>query len=167
MVDGLDLRQVAPAWWRRQVVYLPQEPTFIRASILENIRFANPDMANEDLQQVIALAGLRSFLNAYPKGAEQVVEDGGRLLSPGIRRRLALARALATGGQLAVLDDPTEALDAEGCRTIIDVMKDLASRQKTIIVFTNDMRVLNLADLFLDINVKPVPKITVTDGQQQ
>lgn len=163
MVDGLDLRQVAPVWWRRQLIYLPQEPSFMNVSILENIRMANPDIPEEEIHGVIDRSGLRPFLNAHPQGPEQIVADGGRHFSPGVRRRLALARALATGGRLAVLDDPTEALDKEGCRTMLDAIRELARRQKTIIVLSNDMRVLNLAGVFLDLNAKPVPRITLPE----
>lgn len=160
MIDGLDLRQVAPEWWRRQLVYLPQEPGFITATVMENIRLAGPDMKDEDLARVIMQAGLKPFLNAHPQGPEMVVEEGGRTLSPGIRRRLALARALATDGQMVVLDDPTEALDAEGCKTVIEVIRDLAARKKTLVVFSNDVRILSMAGMYLDLNAKPVPRVT-------
>jgi ATP-binding cassette, subfamily C, bacterial LapB len=166
MIDGLDLRQVAPEWWRRQLVYLPQEPSFIKASVLENIRLAGPDMKDEDLGRVMAQAGLKPFLNAHPQGAEMIVEDGGRTLSPGIRRRLALARALATDGQMVVLDDPTESLDTEGCKTVLEVIRDLNARKKTLVVFSNDVRILAMADMYLDLNAKPVPRVTLP-GQKQ
>jgi len=166
MIDGLDLRQVAPEWWRRQLVYLPQEPAFIRATVVENIRLAGPDMQDEDLARVIGQAGLKPFLNAHPQGPQMVVEDGGRTLSPGIRRRLALARALATDGQMVVLDDPTEALDAEGCKTVLELIRDLNARKKTLVVFSNDVRILSMAGVYLDLNAKPVPRVT-TPGRGQ
>jgi ATP-binding cassette subfamily C protein LapB len=166
LIDGLDLRQVAPAWWRKQIVYLPQEPAFIRATVGENIRLACADMTDEDLGRVIAQSGLKSFLNAQPKGLELMVEEGGRTLSPGIRRRLALARALATGGQLVIFDDPTEALDAEGCKTVLDVIRTLAAEGRTLVVLSNDMRILSLAGMYLDLNAKPVPRVTLP-GQDQ
>ena len=160
LIDGQDLRQVAPAWWRRQIMYLPQEPVFLNASILENIRVANPGISDDDVQRLVAQAGLKPFLNAQPRGLGMTIEDGGRTLSPGIRRRLALARALAADGQVALLDDPTEALDAEGCKTVLDVIRDLGARKKTIIVCTNDMRILPMAAAYLDLNSKPVPRVS-------
>ena len=160
MIDGQDLRQIASAWWRGQIMYLPQEPVFVNASAQENIRMANPGMTDEDMQAVVVRSGLKPFLNAQPRGLGMIIEEGGRTLSPGIRRRLALARALATDGQVAILDDPTEALDAEGCKTVIDVIRDLCARKKTVVVFTNDMRILPLAGMYLDLNSKPVPRVT-------
>ena len=162
MIDGLDLRQAALEWWRRQLVYLPQEPSFIKATILDNIRLAGPDLTDEDLGRVISQSGLKPFLNAHPQGVRMIVEEGGRTLSPGVRRRLALARALASNGQLVVFDDPTEALDAEGCKTVTEVIRDLQARKKTMVVFSNDVRILAMADMYLDLNSKPVPRITLT-----
>lgn len=166
LIDGLDLRQVAPAWWRKQIVYLPQEPSFIRTTVGENIRLAKPDMDEDDLGRVISQSGLKSFLNAQPKGLELMVEEGGRTLSPGIRRRLALARALATGGKLVILDDPTEALDAEGCKVVMDVIRTLTAENRTLIVLSNDVRILSLAGMYLDLNDKPMPRVTLP-GQDQ
>jgi len=165
MIDDLNMRQIAPEWWRRQLVYLPQEPSFLNISLRENIRLANPELSEETLHSLLALSGLQPFLAKHPQGVEQTITEGGRLLSPGIRRRLALARALAVNGPLVLLDDPTEGLDTEGCRTILDRLKKFSSEKRTIIVMSNDMRLLNLADHFLDLNRKPVPTITRA-GQQ-
>jgi ATP-binding cassette subfamily C protein LapB len=160
LIDGQDLRQLAPAWWRRQIMYLPQEPVFMNATVFENIHIVRPGMSPEDVQKVVVQAGLKPFLNSQPRGLETMVEEGGRLLSPGIRRRLALARALAVDGQVAIFDEPTEALDAEGCKTVLDVIRELCARKKTIVVCTNDMRILPMAGAYLDLNVKPEPRIT-------
>jgi ATP-binding cassette, subfamily C, bacterial LapB len=165
MIDGLNMRQIAPEWWRRQLLYLPQEPSFLNITLRENIRLANPELSEETLHSLVTLSGLQPFLGMHPQGVEQVMTDGGRLLSPGIRRRLALARALAVNGRLVVLDDPTEGLDADGCRTILDRLKNWMQEKRTIIVMSNDMRLLNMADHYLDLNRKPVPVITRT-GQQ-
>jgi ATP-binding cassette subfamily C protein LapB len=76
--------------------------------IEENIRVANPNIDNAGLNRVIDLAGLRHFIDESEKGFEAPVTNDGRHLSLGIRRRLALARGLSTGGRLAVMDEPTE-----------------------------------------------------------
>jgi ATP-binding cassette subfamily C protein LapB len=63
---------------------------------------------------------------------------------------------------LVVFDDPTEALDAEGCKTVTEVIRELQARKKTMVVFSNDVRILAMADMYLDLNSKPVPRITLT-----
>jgi ATP-binding cassette subfamily C protein LapB len=161
LADGLDLRQVTPEWWRRQVIYLPQEPSFLNATIEQNIRVANPDIDNAGLNRVIDLAGLRRFLDESEKGFETPISQDGRQLSLGIRRRLALARALSTAGRLAVLDEPTEGLDKEGCAAVYGVLNELARRGHTIVVISHDPNILKGAHAVVDLTEKPVPKVTV------
>ncbi|MEX2449563.1 MAG: ATP-binding cassette domain-containing protein [Rhodospirillales bacterium] len=161
LADGLDLRQVTPEWWRRQVIYLPQEPSFLNATIEQNIRVTNPDIDNAGLNRVIDLAGLRRFLDESEKGFETPISLDGRQLSLGIRRRLALARALSTAGRLAVLDEPTEGLDKEGCAAVYSVLNELARRGHTIVVISHDPNILKGAHAVVDLTEKPVPKVTI------
>ncbi|MEQ8193136.1 MAG: ATP-binding cassette domain-containing protein, partial [Rhodospirillales bacterium] len=161
LVDGLDLRQVTPEWWRRQVIYLPQEPTFLNTTIEQNIKVANPDIDNAGLNRVIDLAGLRHFLDESEKGFETLISQDGRQLSLGIRRRLALARALSTAGRVAVLDEPTEGLDKEGCAAVYNALNELARHRHTIIAISHDPNILKGANAVIDLTEKPVPNVTV------
>lgn len=159
LVDGVDLRQVAQDWWRQQLCYVPQEPSFLTASIRDNIIVAAPDIPSNRLNEVVRAAGLRKYLDSSRDGLETPLLDGGRNLPLGIRRRMALARALAVGGQLVVLDEPTEGLDAEGTAMVYAVMNAMAKNGKTIVVITQDANIIKGASLVLDLSVKPVPAL--------
>jgi ABC-type Mn2+/Zn2+ transport system ATPase subunit len=76
-----------------------------------------------------------------------------------MRRRLSLARALATDGMLAVLDEPTEGLDVAGRKQVYAVMNDLASRGCSIVAFTDDPNIMKGVRFVLDLNTKPVPRL--------
>jgi len=159
LVDGVDLAQVAPEWWRRQLVYLPQEPSFINGTVRENIMAFNPDLDEQGLNTVIRDAGLEKFFATSHQGFDMKLQAGGRDLPVGIRRRLGLARALAVGGNLVVLDEPTEGLDAEGAQQIGRVMNALNKRGCTIIALSHDANIIKGAPNILDLNSKPVPKL--------
>ncbi|MGB0670606.1 MAG: ATP-binding cassette domain-containing protein [Rhodospirillales bacterium] len=159
LVDGVDLAQLAPEWWRRQLIYLPQEPRFLTASIRDNLLALNPNLDEKRMQQVIQAAGLRGFLDQSPNGLDTVMADGGQTLALGIRRRMALARALATDGRIAVLDEPTEGMDAEGAATVYGVMNKLVEAGRTIIAFSHDPNIVKGADRVLDLNQKPIPAV--------
>lgn len=159
LIDGINMRQLAPDWWRQQVSYLPQEPTFLTATMRENIILAAPDIDGAKLNEVVRASGLRRFLDASKNGLETVLVEGGRNLPLGVRKRLALARALAVGGKLAVLDEPTEGLDAEGCAAVYGVMNNMAKQGTTIIVVTQDSNILKGVSVVIDLTQKPVPKI--------
>ena len=157
--DGLDLQQIAPEWWRRQIIYLPQEPSLLNATIEENLRINAPDMEAAELNQIVKAAGLRRFLDESPNGFETQIIDNGWRLSEGIRRRIALARALATRGMLAVIDEPTESLDAEGSAAVHAVLGQLVKRGCTVIVMSHDKNIVKGRHIVLDLDAKPVPLI--------
>jgi len=163
-VDGLDLHQIAPEWWRKQIIYLPQEPALINASIEDNLRINNPDLETPQLNQIIQAAGLRKFLDESPDGFETPILDNGWRLSEGIRRRIALARALATQGRLAIIDEPTESLDAEGCAAVHAVLGQLVKQGCTVIIMSHDRDIVKGSHIVLDLNEKPEPKIIYVDG---
>ena len=158
-VDGLVLNQMALPWWRQQISYLPQEPTFITGTLNDNITLANPQIDTERLNEVIRMAGLRPFLDNSPEGLAMVIREGGRHLALGIRRRIALARALATGGNLLIADEPTEGLDIEGKRAVYATFQQLINAGKSIIVISHDQEFLKVADYLVDLGVKPIPRV--------
>jgi len=88
-----------------------------------------------------------------------VLQAGGRNLPLGIRRRLALARALASDGRLVIMDEPTEGLDGEGALQIGRVMNALSKKGCTIIALSHDPNIIKGALHVLDLNVKPVPRL--------
>lgn len=108
--DGMDLRQLSDEWWRKQISYLPQEPNFIRGSIRENILMPNPELDEQNLNGIIKLAGLRAYIETNADGLDQMMDQAGSALALGIRRRIAIARALTTQGQLVLFDEPTAGL---------------------------------------------------------
>lgn len=159
MADGVNLLQLAPAWWRRQVIYMPQEPGFISGSLRENILMLNPELDETALNEILRQADLRSFLDQTPQGLDTRITDNERNFPPGIRRRISLARALACDGALVVLDEPTDGLDKRGVEAVYKVMNTLAKSGKTIVVFTNDASILKGAGQILNLNKKPVPEL--------
>lgn len=161
LADGVDVRQFAPDWWRRQVLYMPQEPTFLNATLRENLLLSElePDdpAVGERLNQAVRAAALRRFLDVSRAGLDMPITEGGRTLPVGIRKRMALARTLMTPGKLVVFDDPTEGLDSEGCQAVYAVLNTLVTQRATILVATSDPNILKAAGYIIDMNAKPTP----------
>ncbi|MBT7954748.1 MAG: ATP-binding cassette domain-containing protein [Rhodospirillaceae bacterium] len=167
LADGLDLRQVLPEWWRQQVIYMPQEPGFLNATLLENLQINAPETDLSQLNQIIDATGLRKFLDETPNGFETPITENGRRLAVGIRRRLALARALTTNGKLVLLDEPTEGLDNDGSQVVSAVVSSLHQQGHTIIATSHDPNIIKQAQIFIDLNAKPTPTITLAKPPQQ
>ncbi len=164
-VDGLDLAQVAPEWWRRQIVHLPQEPALLNATILENLQINNPDIDGESLNRIIDATGLRRFMDESQDGFDTVIAENGWRLSEGIRRRIALARGLTTDGKLVILDEPTESLDAEGAAAVHAILGHMAQQGRTIIIMSHDAKIVKGQHMVLDLNTKPIPELVAVEGQ--
>jgi ATP-binding cassette subfamily C protein LapB len=161
LIDGVDLRQIAPEWWRNQICYLPQEPLFLNATIYETITMINSDIDVETINKIISLADLKNFLNSSPQGLKGVITENGRYLPAGIRRRIALARAITANGRLVLFDEPTEGLDESGCQAVYKILNQMTHQGKTIIVVSRDHKILRGAHKILNLSIKPVPVIGI------
>jgi len=157
LADGVDLKQLDPGWWRSQLMYLPQEPTFINASLRANLEAANPDQDEETMMRILREVGLGPFVDESPDGLDRIIANGGGNMALGQRRRLAFARAMFVGGKMAVLDEPTESLDDEGTAFVYSALIDMARRGKTIIAFSRNPKIVSAATLILDLDSKPTP----------
>ncbi|NNK55793.1 MAG: ATP-binding cassette domain-containing protein [Desulfofustis sp.] len=157
LVDQVDLRQIDPGWWRDQLIYLPQEPTFLPATIHDTICAGDPEINEKRLSEIIAKSGLEAYLNNSAEGVNTFLGEEGRTLPQGIRRRLALARAMVSGGRLVIFDEPTEGLDEAGCRTVYNLLNEFAEEERTIIVVTRDQKILKGATHVINLDQKPVP----------
>ncbi|WP_320174712.1 ATP-binding cassette domain-containing protein [Maridesulfovibrio sp.] len=159
LVGGVDVRQLSAPWWRKQVMYLPQEPTFLNATIRENICLNSPGMDDDRLNRVVEIAGLKKYLDTSVQGLDAQVVNGGAELAVGIRRRLALARAISVQGAVAVLDEPAEGFDIEGLRVMDMIIQSMAKAKKTLIIVSQDMRLMQRADIIIDLGNKPKPNV--------
>jgi ATP-binding cassette subfamily C protein LapB len=160
LADGINLRQVSREWWRRQLFYIPQEPAFLNASIRENILAANRDLNEDRLEAIVRRAGLHRFLEAFDKGLETEITSAAANLPIGFKKRLALARAMAVNGRLALLDEPLEGLDSDGVRTMTQVIGELAKTGSTVIAFSHDVNIMKAAQVKINLDKKPIPGVS-------
>jgi thiol reductant ABC exporter CydD subunit len=123
-VGGIDLADCRPEQWRRLLAWVPQHPTVFGGTVADNIRLGDKRASDRAVRDAAALAGAARFVQALPSGYDTLVGDGGRPLSSGERRRIALARAFVRDAPLVVLDEPTADLD----RTSADVVAEAVER---------------------------------------
>ena len=134
LVDGVPLAELDLDWWRRQIAYVPQQPTIFPGSVADNIRLGRPEATQAEIEAAARRARAHGFISALPESYETKVGEGGRALSQGERQRIALARALAVGARLLVLDEPTASLDAESDVEVSAAIADVADGRRALIV---------------------------------
>ncbi len=129
-----DLEEIDPESWRRRIAFVPQRPTLFRGTVADNIRLGDPAAGDDRVRAAAALAGADGFVSALPEGYETVVGDGGRQLSTGQRRRVALARAFLRDAPLLVLDEPTADLDPVTAAIVAEAIDRLRAGRTVLLV---------------------------------
>ncbi len=157
-LDNVEVSQLYDKWYREKIIYSPQEPQFIDGSIRDNIIGENK-IDQENLVKILKEVDLINFINSEQNGINKQLDNRGEQLPLGIRKRMSLARALINDGTLAYLDEPTEGLDKEGKKAVLDIIKRLKVQKKTILIASNDQEIINSANILIDLNSKPKPII--------
>ena len=110
-VGGLDVRQYDMEALRNQVAVVLQKNTLFSGTILENLRWGNPDATEEECIQACQAACADEFIDRFPDGYQTRIERGGNNVSGGQKQRLCIARALLKKPKILILDDSTSAVD--------------------------------------------------------
>jgi thiol reductant ABC exporter CydD subunit len=133
-VGGVDLATCDPGLWRRNLAWLPQRPVLFRGTVADNIRLGDPQAGEDRVRRAAILAGAEAVVRALPASYGTVVGDGGRPLSSGERRRIALARAFLRDAPFVILDEPTADLDPESAALVGEAVDRLRVGRTVLLV---------------------------------
>jgi thiol reductant ABC exporter CydD subunit len=133
-VDGTSLSEVDPRAWREQIAWLPQRPTLFTGSVRDNIALGAPAATERAIRDAAAAAAADELVEDLPHGYETRLGEGGRALSSGERRRIALARALLRDGPLLLLDEPTANLDEDTAARVIEGIRRRAAGRAVLVI---------------------------------
>ena len=133
-IDGVDIRQMNPAWLRYNIGVVLQENYLFAGTIRENISLPKPDAPIELIMQAAQIAGAHEFISEFPEGYDTLVGERGSSLSGGQRQRIAIARALITNPKIFIMDEATSALDYESERIILNNMNKITKNRTTFII---------------------------------
>jgi len=133
-VGDVDLAECDPASWRRRLAWVPQRPAILRGTVADNIRIGDSSASDAPVHEAARLAGAHAFVKALPRGYETVVGDGGRPLSAGESRRIALARAFLRDAPLVLLDEPTADLDPASAELVAQAIDRLRAGRTMLLI---------------------------------
>ncbi|SCL68709.1 ABC transporter ATP-binding protein [Micromonospora peucetia] len=145
LLSGVPLDQVRFASLRSRVVMVPQDGFLFDATVAENVRFARPELTDEQLAAAFAELGLADWLDGLPAGLHTPVGERGEALSVGERQLVALARAYVADPDLLVLDEATSAVDP-ATEVRLQRTLDAVTRGRTTLAIAHRLSTAQSAD---------------------
>ena len=149
-IFGRDSKELGGSESRKYVAYVPQSPYMFNESIMENIRYGNPNASNGEVIQAAKLANAHDFIVKLEKGYDTILNNRGNNLSGGERQRVAIARAILKNSPILLMDEATSALDNESEQLIVNAIAGLKNK-KTVIMIAHRMTTIQNADIIVEI----------------
>ena len=145
LLSGTPLRSVRFASLRQRVVMVPQDGFLFDATVAENIRFARPELTDNDLDLAFTELGLAEWVAGLPHGLDTPVGERGEALSVGERQLVALVRAYVADPDLLVLDEATSAVDP-ATEVRLQRALDAVTRGRTTVAIAHRLSTAQSAD---------------------
>jgi ABC-type multidrug transport system fused ATPase/permease subunit len=136
---------------RQRIGYVSQCPLVLSGTIMENLRYGNPDAPEQEVFRSARASGIHDFICNLKAGYESKIGERGVNLSEGQRQRLSIARALIKNPDILVLDEPTSALDSLMEKSIFQSLPSLV-REKTLFVVAQRLSTIEDSDRIFLLN---------------
>ena len=133
-LDGVDIRSIAVADYRRHIGLVLQEPFLFFGTIAENIAYGKPNATRAEIISAARAAHAHEFILRLPHGYDSLVGERGQSLSGGERQRISIARALLIDPQILILDEATSSVDSTTEKEIQKALDNLVKGRTTIAI---------------------------------
>jgi ATP-binding cassette subfamily B protein len=133
-IDGVDIRSLPVAEYRRNIGLVLQEPFLFFGTIADNIAYGKPDATREQIMAAARAAHAHEFILRLPQGYDSIVGERGQGLSGGERQRISIARALLIDPRILILDEATASVDSETEKEIQKALDNLVQGRTTIAI---------------------------------
>ncbi|HYF49796.1 MAG TPA: ATP-binding cassette domain-containing protein, partial [Planctomycetota bacterium] len=145
LIDGVELKKLDTGNYRRQLGMVLQDPYLFHGTILENIRYGNPEATLADVIDASRAANAHDFICKLPYGYDTVVGERGHTVSGGERQRISIARAVLTNPRILILDEATSSVDTETERKIQEALDRLVAG-RTVFAIAHRLSTLKRAN---------------------
>lgn len=150
-IGGVDVRDMRKDELMRNVSFVFQNTRLFKTSLIENLRYGNPDATTEQINRAIDLSQSREIIDRLPKGLDTVIGAEGTYLSGGEQQRIVLARAILKDAPIVVLDEATAFADPENEQLIRKALAHL-TQGKTVLMIAHRLTTVQDADSIVVVN---------------
>ena len=151
LIGGINVREIAPEELMKYISFVFQNTKLFKTSLLENIKYGNPDATMEEVERAVDMAQCREIINKLPLGLNTKIGTKGTYLSGGEQQRIVLARAILKNAPIIVLDEATAFADPENEHLIQQALKEL-TKGKTVLMIAHRLSSITDADNILVID---------------
>ena len=150
-IGGVDVRDMRKEELMRNVSFVFQNTRLFKTSLIENLRYGNPDATTEQINRAIDLSQSREIIDRLPQGLDTVIGAEGTYLSGGEQQRIVLARAILKDAPIVVLDEATAFADPENEQLIRKALAHL-TQGKTVLIIAHRLTTVQDADSIVVVN---------------
>ena len=144
-IGGIDVRDMRKDELMRNVSFVFQNTRLFKTSLIENLRYGNPDATTEQINRAIDLSQSREIIDRLPQRLDTVIGAEGTYLSGGEQQRIVLARAILKDAPIVVLDEATAFADPENEQLIRKALAHL-TQGKTVLMIAHRLTTVQDAD---------------------
>lgn len=147
-IGGTDVREIDAQELMRHVSFVFQNTKLFKTTLLENIRYGNPNAPMKEVQRAVDMAQCREIIDRLPQGLDTRIGVDGTYLSGGEQQRIVLARAILKNAPIVVLDEATAFADPENEHLIHRALREL-TKGKTVLMIAHRLTSVTAADRIL------------------
>lgn len=148
LIDGKDARERSQLWLHSNIGYVLQSPHLFSGTVLENLKYGNPDATMEQIEAAIKSVSADGIIQRMENGYNSEVGEGGDLLSTGEKQLLSFARAILADPRIFVLDEATSSIDTVTEKLIQNAIEKLM-KGRTSFVIAHRLSTIRQADVIL------------------
>lgn len=146
--DGININKIKKADLRRSLGVVLQEVNLFTGTVMENLRYGNPDATDEDCIAAAKLANADGFIRMLPEGYNTVLKGDGSGLSQGQRQLISIARAAVSDPPVMILDEATSSIDTRTEALVQDGM-DKLMKGRTVFVIAHRLSTVQNSDVIM------------------
>lgn len=134
LLDGINIKDIQLSSLRRNIGVVQQDVYLFAGTVIENIRYGNPDASQAEIIAAAKNANAHDFIMSLPDGYETDIGQRGVKLSGGQKQRLSIARVFLKDPPVLIFDEATSSLDTESERVVQESLEELAKNRTTFII---------------------------------
>ena len=153
LIGGINVREIAPEELMKHISFVFQNTKLFKTSLLENIKYGNPNATMEEVERAVDMAQCREIINKLPLGLNTKIGTEGTYLSGGEQQRVSVARALVNHPRVVLADEPSGNLDTRTKNELHQLFFTLREELgQTFVIVTHDTELARMSDRQIKLN---------------